>query len=263
MGFIPWEPESEGMRDEISSFRKYGFRPLPKTVKGELRQALVYFRNCLELYDMIVDDKLFTIEELYERSLVEGPAFTKYIKKCRAYSLQAKISLDEVYEYDYAFEEYSGYDSIYHERYLPNWDDTATTCDWVYSLLEEDPIDEEYVKDAFKEYLRKIDFDPKLEQDITRVIESVGSKKTSLNDREGKTTLLKNAWGAGETGNPWYAVRRIVPTTSGSTRDTGVPDIDTLVHIKVILKHVRRIAEQDIHSANCPLMDLEKKESRG
>jgi len=262
VGFLdPTGKEAE--IDAIVKFsRERGFwAGYPKISNPELKQHVLFFRNNLELYDMIVKDKVFCVQEIYERCLVEKLDFTDYIKKSRAFSLQAKESIEGVEDSEYVHPEYSGYDSIIHERYLINWDDSKIIWDWPYSTIPAKQIDE----DEFRQYANRMlrdcgqlgyDF-----PDVIRVIDQVSGKMTSRNDKQGSTTLLKNAWGTEGTG-PWLAIRRVVPTQPGKTRDTGVPDIETLNHLKLIHLHTRNIAEKQPNSANCKLMTLQKRVER-
>lgn len=216
----------------------------------EYRQALTYFRTLLEVYDEIVDHKVFCIEEIYYRCLTEGAAFTKFIKKSRQQSLQAKESMINIPLNDeFIHPEYSGYDSIIHERYLINWDDSGQTIDWPYSLLEvKKDYPEEELANIIRSYLAINEVDKYTYPDIIDLIEPVAGKKSESDDAK-HTVLLKDTWTI-TNGGLWHAIRRVVPTQTGSTRDTGVPTTDTLCMLKLIHLHARNLSQELPHLAN-------------
>jgi hypothetical protein len=263
LGPIKREEHKQEIRETLNLLmtKGIGFK-IPKSWKPLYRQWIAYFRNCLELYDIIAKDKVFDIPELFERCIREGNEFTKFIKNSRSESLQWKECIESMDYSEYVHEEYSGYDSILHERYLIYWDDSDEIEDWPYSLIEPDEgFDEPLYKEIVESFLRSIGQSDYDESDDINVIEPVANKMTNkVNDR-GETCLLKNTWGADGTG-PWYSTRKIVPTNPGSTRDTGVPDIETLNCLKVIHKHARILSESCKHSANCSLEKLQSRISR-
>lgn len=224
-------------------------------INPELLQRVVHFRNNLMIYDRIVENKVFSCNEIYYNCLRRGKEYASFIKKARSKSLQAKESLEGVEEDQYVIEEYSGYDSIIHERYLIYWDESSDIDDYRYSLVEPN-IDfrEGYYRETIQWYLRKISWNKDLYTGELFFLANVANKKSYTN-KDGKTTLLKNTWGPTSMG-PWLATRRVVPTTPGSTRDTGVPDIQTLVNLKHIHEVSSLMSQRSRHSALCDLQTL-------
>jgi len=121
-GFVPWERNRTDIIKILERFNSKGYAAgVPKDINVELRRHVEFFRNILDIYDHIIEYKVFCKDEIYYRCLAEGSSFTKFIKKCRAYSLQDKIALDNnPLDKNFIIEEYDGYDSIIHERYLIN-----------------------------------------------------------------------------------------------------------------------------------------------
>jgi len=252
-GFVPWEKNRTDILKILERFNSKGYEAgTPKDINEELRRHVEYFRNILDIYDHIIEYKVFCKDEIYYRCLAEGSSFTKFIKKCRAYSLQDKIALDNnPLDSKYIIEEYDGYDSIIHERYLINWDDSEETVDWPYSLVEPKEINEIKFQEAVTLLMEEMKMSEYEFPDIINVFEPAAKKVTSL-AHNNKTTLLKNEWKPiYDYDKNWFATRRVVATSTGSTRDTGVPDVATLCKLKLIHLHARNLSEKCKYSANC------------
>jgi hypothetical protein len=259
-GFISWEENKEDIQKILDKFIKTGKRKVPKNINRELRQHAEHFRNILDMYDIVVQKKIFEVDEIWFRCFSEGPDFSSFIKKSRAYSLQAKISLTSAdIKEEYVFDNYSGYDCIIHERYLIYW--LEEPVDWVWSLLEPgDAHEDEFARIAHRFLARRNLI--KLYDQTINVIEPVAGRVSSLNSRDGKTTALKNTWTPDITLGDWQAVRKVVPTRSHQTRDTGVPDVQSLCKLKLIHKVAREISENIPYSANCSFERLNKRVER-
>lgn len=259
-GFISWEENQIDLQKVIWRTIKSGYNnSIPKNINPKLRTHLEYFRNHLDIYDILIKDKVFSKEELWLRSLQEGPSFTDFIKKSRKGSLQQMISIeDNNIKDEYKHPEYSGYDSILHEAYLPYWDDSASTEDYIYSFIEEGEnkqIDKLLVK-MYEDYAIV------KEHKSILFLQPVAGKK-SLSDEVNKTTLLKNVWHLNDgPGGRYYGKRVVVPTFPGSTRDTAVPDVYTLGALKILGRAARVISEQLPYSANCSYETLNSRVRR-
>lgn len=259
-GMISWEDNQSDIEKILYRFRKTGKRTVPGNVNPELRRHAEHFRNILDVYDILIDKKVFCTDELWYRCFAEGPDFSKYIKKSRAYSLQAKIDLFEKdLPQEYIHEDYTGYDSILHERYLIYWEEEP--YDWIYGLIEPgDAHENEFARIAYK-FLSRNNLIQKYDQNI-KIIEPVAGRVSSLNTKDGKTTALKNVWTPDVKPGEWQAVRKVVPTRSHQTRDTGVPDVSSLCKLKLIHKVARELSEKIPYSANCSFERLNKRVER-
>jgi len=259
-GCVPWEENSKDIKLIVDEFIKTNRRMVPKRINPLLRQHAEHFRNILDVYDTIIDKKIFEVNEIWFRCFTEGPEFTKFIKKSRAYSLQNAIAIgnNEIPD-EYVHDEYSGYDCIIHERYLIYWSEEPV--DWVYSLLAPGEAHEDEFARIAHRFLAKNNLIKEYDQRIN-VIEPVAGRVSSLNSRDGKTTALKNVWTPDAEPGEWQAVRKVVPTRSHQTRDTGVPDIFSLCKLKLIHKVAREISEKLPYSANCSFDKLNKRVER-
>jgi len=119
----------EEVKDDVSIaqqyFIDYGYGPFPKGLKTNFRQHLAYFRANLDAYFELIRETVFCKDEIYWRSITERGDFATFIKKSREQSLQNMISFaGGVLDDEYVHDSYDGYDSIIHERYLLNWDET-------------------------------------------------------------------------------------------------------------------------------------------
>lgn len=260
-GFISWEENQVSLQKVIWRTIKSGYNnSIPKDINPELRKHLEHFRNHLDIYDILIKDKVFSKEELWLRSLQEGPAFTEFIKKSRKGSLQSRIALEDTnIKEEYIHPEYKGYDSIFHEAYFPYWDDSASQEDYIYSFIPE----RENVK-----YIDQLLIDLYtsnkviLEKPKILFLQPIAGKKTLSDDPE-RTTLLKNSWHLNDgSGGNYYGKRVVVPTFPGSTRDTAVPDVFTLGALKIIGRASRIVSEQLPFSANCSFENLNRRVGR-
>jgi hypothetical protein len=238
---------------------------IPKDINPVLMRHVQQFRNYLDVYDIVAKHKVFSVDEIWDSCLRYGSDYSKFIKKSRQFSLQNKISVTEdALNEEYIHEEYSGYDSIIHERYLIYWDDREETVDWLYSLLEpsEDHSDE-FAKMAKRFIMHnKLDSLLSSETDTVQLFEPIAGKMSSLNTLDGKTTQLKNAWNRQCGPGHWLGTRKVVATSCHQTRDTCVPDIFSLYKLKVIHKIARAIGEHVPYIANCSSDKLNKRLER-
>jgi len=260
-GTIDYQRNIKDIHKIIMRFLKKGYiGGVPKNINPELRQHVMYFRANLDAYDQLIMHKVFSRDELYFRCLNEGPDFLSFIKKSRQYSLQNKIGIGNSNIPDeYVHEEYSGYDSILHERYLIYWDDTDIT-DYYYSLLPEPEIDTTDMVTYFHHLANKYGIFDREHKPVS-FINKIANKRTYTQEKN-KTTELKNAWALTESDQVFMAVRKVVPVEPGSTRDTGVPDVYSLNKLKVLHELTRDVLEKLPYSANCSFKLMNKRLAR-
>jgi hypothetical protein len=260
---IPWEANKQDIEKVLAKTIKLGHISIPKSINPKLRQHIEHFRNNLDIYDLIIKNKVFSKEELFERCLREGPAFTNFIRKSRQQSLQAMTAIETVTTKDeFVHESYSGYDSILHERYLIYWDDTEDISDWVYSLIDVDTSSDVIFRGICKRLVDKWGWKLYNKKPTIAILPDLAGKMTSMNTEDGKTTQLKNAWTQVNEPGAWIATRKIVPASAHKTRDTGVPDVPTLCKLKMIHQVARTISMHCKYSANCTSSELTKRVER-
>jgi len=249
MGFIDPVEHKDDIEKVVNATIKRGYRiTIPHSINRKLRLHLEHFRNHLEIYDILIKDKVFSVSELWFRSLTEQSDFTKFIKKSRAGSLQRKIALEETEVSErYGHSEYKGYDSIFHETFFPYWDDSGPIEDYLYSFIpsERCPSVLPFLEDM------TIDYEIELKRPKVHFLQPIAGKKTIGSDDVTKTTLLKNAWHLSDTGGEYYAHRVVVPTAPGQTRDSAVADVTTLNAVKICNSAARKYSEELPFSANC------------
>lgn len=260
---LDWSGCYEEREACILAFYQMPLGKLPNIRNEKFMKHIKHFLNNLFAYDQIVQNKVFNIEEIYLRCLTEGPDFTKFIKKSRHFSLQYKISYtDGNIPDEYIHEEYDGYDSIIHERYLINWDETGDTLDWPYSLLE---VDKSKNLSQFTNDWRQLwnTYHPSYKEGkrVFTFFQKIAQKKSSLLDSK-KTVDLKNTWNRVETFGPYIASRRVVPVEAGNIRDTGVPDLVSLNKLKVLHKVVQEFCDRIPYSANTNFRKMNKRIER-
>lgn len=248
-GFLEASEHTDDIAKVVNATIKSGYRiVIPNSINLKLRRHLEHFRNHLNVYDILIKDKVFSVEELWYRSLTEQADFTKFIKKSRAGSFQAKHALEEsnIAE-QYQHPEYKGYDSIFHETFFPYWDDSDSIEDYLYSMIpnERCPTIKPFLEDLL------IDYEIEIKNPKVHFLQPIAGKKTISSKDVTKTTLLKNAWHLSDTGGEYYAHRVVVPTAPGQTRDSAVADVTTLNAVKICNSAARKFSEELPYSANC------------
>jgi hypothetical protein len=257
VGVVDFDGTREDRELLLSHYRSKGRKAhIPTLADPNFMRHVVKFRCVLDLYDSIQIKKVFSSDEVYVRCLRDGVAFTEFLKKSRASSLKAKTTLCEVeLEEEHVHPEYCGYDSIFPERSLIHWDDTASIDDVKYCFLPAKEIDEEGAYQIFKEFLGpiRVGDPPSLAVSLLDTL-----KASSMYDPVNKrSTLMREFWSEDvKTGSVYFAKRTVVPTTPGSTRDTGIGDPGTVMKVKIITALCRAISESCPTSANCSSEDL-------
>jgi hypothetical protein len=261
-GALKFEEVKDDVRIAQQFFIDYGYGPFPKGLKTQFRQHLAYFRANLDAYFELIRNTVFCKDEIYWRSITERGDFATFIKKSREQSLQNMISyaggvLDEEYTHD----TYDGYDSIIHERYLLNWDETEDVYDYHYSLMDSNDCHVDEFRVKLRKLLKTYPFEPDTNYKLP-FLDKIAGKKTSLLDKC-KTTDLPNVWSPGfEIGEGWCATRRVIPIEAGNIRDTGVPDISSLMKLKYMHHQVYRYLETLPFSGNSHFETLNRRISR-
>jgi len=238
----------------ISHFISCGYSTWPsKKIDRRFAKHVALFRASLDIYEEFSSDQVFTKSELYYRSLSEGAAFTDYIKKCRATCLRAySAETDTEVEEEFFCNNYTGYNSIIHERYLLHWDARKDALDYPFSLMpdKENPRDikifEGYLDKMFKEF-RLDEVDKELELDMLK-----GLQPTKMYDsNKKKTFLMREFWNSDiDMSGPYFAKRVVVPIEPGNIRDAGVGDPGSVLKVKILNMMARRISDKLPHSAN-------------
>jgi len=236
----------------VSHYFKFGYCSWPASqINSKFRKHVALFRASLDLWEEFSTDRVFSKDEIYIRCLREGHAFTDFIKKARSTCLRGKTSetITDIEE-EYYFDSYSGYNSIISERYLIHWDDREDIDDVKYAFI---PVTKN--KDA--EFRKMLDIfweDFRLDEtEWLTEFDMIGSmKNTKMYDPvKGKSHLTREFWDKNiDVRDPYFAKRSVVPTSPGSTRDTGVGDPSTVLKVKHLNAFARAITERVPYSAN-------------
>jgi len=251
---IKFEKVKEERELLIRHFISNGYSTFPSSkIHGDLKKAVGLFRASLDLWEALCGEGSMSKDEIYFRCLSEGPSFTEWVKKSRAMSLMAhsaetNVQVDE----DYLLHNYKGYNSIINEDYLIHWDDSEETDDIKYAFIDSRPINEE----KFRKDVKRLFEDYRIaECEFPEVFDMISSlKNTSMYDPVTKKSgLMREFWNEKvEPFGPYYACRRVVPVSSGNTRDTGVGDPSTILKVKQLNALARVISEKLPNSANAP-----------
>jgi len=252
-GVVDFESVTDDRNTLINHYFSRGWTQIPKLKNAQFQKHVALFRCSLDLYEEFATDMVFSKDEIYIRCLREGPAFTEFIKKSRSVCLRAKTAETDVdIDEDYYFEEYTGYNSLISERYLIHWDDKSSVDDVKYAFIPTKDVDIDKFRSNVKEMFSDFKI-PDLNWDLEFDMLD-GLKATQMYDPITKrSTLMREFWNQDiSVDAPYFARRAVVPTTPGSTRDTGVGDPSTILKVKQINMLCRVISEAIPYSANCP-----------
>lgn len=220
-------------------------------IKSNFRKHVAKFRASLDFWEQFSKGRVFQKEEIYYRCLMEGHSFTEKIKKMRATCFRAfTAETDTEVEEEYYSSDYDGYNSIIHERYLIHWDDRETVDDVKYAFIQTGVSRHKefskLVDDMFQDFrLGELDF--------SQPLDMIGAiKNTKMYDPiTKKTSLMREFWSEEvDIKAPYFAKRAVVPTTPGSTRDTGIGDPSTILKVKILNSLARVVSEKVPYSAN-------------
>jgi hypothetical protein len=220
-------------------------------IDPKFRKHVAKFRASLDLWEAMCPKRSFSKEEIYHRCLSDGPSYTEWVKKSRAACFRlATAETNTEIDPEYIFENYQGYDSLLHERYLIHWDDRKDIDDVKYSFI---PVGEGNIPE-FRKRLDSLWEDFRLhEVEFSQVYDALSFiKNTQMYDpTKAKSSLIRDFWTEDiRMDSPYFAKRAIVPTTPGSTRDTGVGDPSTILKVKILNYLAREISERLPYSAN-------------
>jgi len=230
----------------------HGYETWPYSrLSPSFRSHVAKFRASLDFWEQFSNDRIMDKTEIYFRCLREGPSFTEKIKKIRstcyrAYTTETDTDIEE----EYYSPHYKGYNSLIHERYLIHWDDTKEIDDVKYAFIETGPSRKKEFRRLLDEFWNDFRLD---EIDFNLDFDMIGSlKNTKMFDPvTKKTSLMRDFWNSDINPDvPYYAKRVVVPTTPGSTRDTGVGDPSTILKVKQLNSLARSISEVVPYSAN-------------
>lgn len=246
----------KGTREErkilINHFLNHGYEGWPHTkISTSFKKHVAKFRVSLDMWEAIAQDRLMDKDEIYFRCLTEGHSFTEWVKKTRSTCYRAFTSeTDTDIDPEYYSDRYTGYNSLLHERYLIHWDDREDVDDIKYAFI---PPRKSHTKE-FRKMVDDLFRDFRLDEiDFSSDIDMIGAiKNTKMYDPiSGKTHLMREFWDSSvTTRGSYFAKRVVVPTSPGSTRDTGIGDSGTILKVKILNNLARQISDKLPYSAN-------------
>jgi hypothetical protein len=251
---IKWEKVQDDIEVLYQQYQNIGYgKGIPKLKNKEFTKHVAQFRVQLDLWEQFSKEKVFSKDEIYIRCLREGPKFTEFIKKTRNTTLRGLTSMTatDIEEEYYHPENYTGYNSIIHERYMIHWDDRETVDDVKYCFM---PATNEIGRfpEMIERYLRDMKIAP---EDFDVSMNAMDALKNTMmyDPVQRRSHLMREFWFDNlDLEEPYYAKRSVVLVYPGGTRDTGVGTPSSIAKVKFINKIVRTILERCRHSANAP-----------
>jgi hypothetical protein len=252
-GTVQFEKVQKDREILISHLQFQGYDSWPYArITPAFRKHVAKFRASLDFWEQFSKAKVFSKEELYYRCLSEGSSFTNKVKKMRntcyrAFTSETDTEIDE----DLFSPTYDGYNSILHERYLIHWDDRKEVDDVKYAFIAAGNCHEEEFRSMLDEFWTDLKLSENIE--VPKEFDMIGAlKNTKMYDPlTRKTALMRSFWDDDiDVDAPYFAKRTIVPTTPGSTRDTGIGDPSTILKVKQLNTIARSMSELIPYSAN-------------
>jgi len=248
----------------IGHFLHRGYETWPYTrLSPGFRSHVAKFRASLDFWEQFSGGKIMEKTEIYYRCLTMGHEFTEWVKKTRSTCYRASTAeTDTDIDEEYFSSRYTGYNSLIHERYLIHWDDTKDIDDVKYSFIETGVSRKKEFRELVDQFWEDFRLD---ELEFSTEFDMIGSlKNTKMYDPVlKKTSLMRDFWSSDiDVRTPYYAKRVVVPTTPGSTRDTGVGDPSTILKVKQLNALARVISERVPYSANTDAKTANKRLKR-
>jgi len=188
----------------------------------------------MRFYEYIEISKCLTTRDYFYGNLVQGPVFTEWLKKARAYTLQYESAIDEYLAIpeEYILDNYEGYDSFFPESGLIHWEEEIDDFPWCLYPIEV-PVDRNRETKIFIELLHKLA--PK-ELNLAGATDIISKLKASkfFDPSSRKSRLMRDLIvdpGILEPG--WLGKRTKIQAFPGGGRDASMASPSTLQKIKL------------------------------
>lgn len=264
-GTLKWKDEIADLLPLTRTCKELGWDAVNIShLKEKTRKHIARLRVNLDFWEQFSKHKVFSKEEIFCRSIEEGPAFGTFIKKARATCYHAfTAETDTAIEEDEFFEDYDGYNSIIHERYLIHWDVTEDTDDVKYAFIPKGKERNKEFKKIFDDFWKELRLG---DVNFDEEIDMIGSiKNTAMYDinKPKKAFIMRDLWDEDINFNdPWYARRAIVHVAPGNVRDTGVGTPSSIAKVKILNSLSRKLSEHIPYSANASAEDCNARYKR-
>jgi len=215
-------------------------------ISSEVRQELIRFLLCLELWERTPGEKKLSARDIWAQSLMKGPDFAD--------------ELDDIFALTWRAEDVKSYNFVFPARFLPKWQehtDDLSLCR-LETYADQDVLDEfSLTLDSLLKEIKEKGIKVRLPSDGEILLQR--STTTSYIAKEKRTlphweaSLLCNVFNEQEL----FAKRCVVQVFPGGTRDTIIADISANNSIRWIERAMRHILQYvpesavTLHSSTC------------
>lgn len=197
-------------------------------------------------------EKAISLEDIFEGCLLGGPDFAAWLKKTRAYSLQAKWALNKTnLPEEYVLEDWECYDSLPPESSLIHWIEEVNDFPWSLIPLRVKQTKEEIF--VLMEHTICTELPSHLRIYGMKNVYSV-IKPSKVYDpnlpKKSKTRLMRDIFlDLQDPEEGWHGKRVTIQAMPGGCRDGTVATPSTLLKIKLASEIFKHLCEANIYSA--------------
>lgn len=213
-------------------------------------QWLQYFTR---FWWMLPIGKCFTRSEIFYGNLIEGPSFAAFVKKCRFYTMQYHIALENMaIDEQYILDGWEGYDSIPPESNFIHWEEEIDDFPWC--LIEPTyKVDIDYHSTGMTELLGKFFNKDLILAGVTNFLSFIKVSKVYDPSRppgRSRTRLMRELLvDPGSIKPGWVGLRTKIQAMPAGGRDSSIATPSTLVKIKLAHEIFIQLCQSNAYSA--------------
>lgn len=224
-------------------------RKVPPGLSPQFEAWLAFLLKSLSYWELIpIGQPLGFYDYLYG-NLITGPSFATWLKKVRAYTLQANIAIGDVaVPEEYYIPGWEGYDSFYPETGLIHWEEEIDDFPFSMYPVSEDKIPKRIETYCYEELMARGPKDLPLvgTSDVLRFVKA--SKGYTL-DKNRSLFIRDFISELGKPNSIWWGKRCKIQAMPGGARDTAMSEPNTLIKIKLANEIFIKICEDHPNSA--------------
>jgi hypothetical protein len=246
---MKFEKHKTEARQTFFKLRSEGWFTNPVWIKSPiLRHWVVWLQTILKFYEHVECSKCFTTGDYFEGNLLEGPDFTAYVKKARAYTMQFNIAIEDVsIPEEYILDGWTGYDSILPESCFIHWEEEIDDFSWCMLPLKVHVNKKKEIAE-FSELLKREGPQTLYLTAGTSKLSHVKASKT-FDPSSQKSFYYREVFLENKISEGWYGKRTKIQAFPGGGRDATMASPSTLLKIKFSADIFKKLCDSFKNSA--------------